>query len=212
MTDVSGLFFWKGNEPMRVSCLAAFLSIVLGGSSVLAQAPAPQAGSPETPPPMPADAKVAFVNVQRVAEESAAGKESTAQVQALNQEKLDELNEKNRGLQDSQQTLQQGGTVMSETARVELEREIGRMQIEIQRMTEDAQLAVQTLTEELQLDFQRQLFPVIQQVAAEKSLQMVLSVGDSGILWADPGLDITMDVIQRFDAEYAKQTDAQPPQ
>ena len=158
--------------------------------------------------PFPAGATIAFVNVPRVAAESEAGKASAARVQALNEEKVAELNTSNEALQASQQKLQQGGTVMSDAARAQLEREIGRMQIDLQRQTEDAQVEVQNLTEELQVDFQQRLIPVVQQVAVEKGVPVVLSLTDSGIIWWDTTLDLTMDVIAQFDA--AAQPPAQP--
>jgi hypothetical protein len=41
---------------------------------------------------------------------------------------------------------------------------------------------------------------VIQQVVAERGLQILFSRNDSGIVWGDSALDITADVIKRFDA------------
>jgi len=36
-------------------------------------------------------------------------------------------------------------------------------------------------------EFQKQIEPVIEKVAAVKGLQMVFSVADSGLVWADRG-------------------------
>jgi hypothetical protein len=59
---------------------------------------------------------------------------------------------------------------------------------------------VQELQNELQAEFQQKLGPVIQQVAQEKKLEILFSALDAGIVWADAGLDLTTEVIQRFDA------------
>ena len=67
-------------------------------------------------------------------------------------------------------------------------------------MQQDAEAELQELQQQLQLDFQRKLIPVIQQLVAEKGLQILLSQADAGIVWADPGLDLTAEVIKRFDA------------
>lgn len=158
--------------------------------------------------PFPAGATMAFVNVPRVAAESVAGKASTARVQALNEVKVTELNEVNEALLASQEKLQQSGTVMSDVARAQLEREIGRLQVDLQRQTEDAQVEVQTLQEELQVNFQQRLIPVVQQVAVENGVQLVLSLTDSGLIWWDNRLDLTADVITQFDI--VEQPPAQP--
>jgi Skp family chaperone for outer membrane proteins len=121
-------------------------------------------------------------------------------VQALNQQKVNELNEKNKALQAAQQKLEQGGSVLNANAVAQLQTDIDRMQRDIQRFTEDAQQDVQNLQAQLQDEFQRKLTPVVQQVAVEKGLHMLFSVADSGLVWGDPSLDLTNDIIKKFDA------------
>jgi hypothetical protein len=59
---------------------------------------------------------------------------------------------------------------------------------------------VQQLQQDLQNGFQARLLPVIQQVVAERGYSILFSQADAGIVWADPSLDVTADVIKRFDA------------
>lgn len=190
---------------MRVFIGAVALCVVLAAGPSYAQAPAPaqpapaQAAAP-VQPPFPAGTKYAFVNIQRIAAESAAGLTLTGEVQALNQQKVNELNEKNVALQAAQQKLDAGATVLSPTAAAQLQREIERQQIDIQRFTEDAQQEVTALQTQLQEEFQLRLSPVIQEVATERELDLLFSVADSGLVWADQSLDVTADVIQKFDA------------
>lgn len=169
-------------------------------------APAPPSAQPApTPPaqppaPFPQGARIAYFNIQRVANESADGKASTARVQALMQKKQTEIADKGKALQANQQKLQTSGGVMSESARTQLEKEIERQQVEAQRMQQDAQAEVNELQQELQSEFQKKLFPIIQQVAQEKGLQMLLSQVDAGIVWADPGLDLTDEIVKKLDS------------
>ncbi len=163
-----------------------------------AQTPAPTP-APQPPAPFPQGAKIAYFNIQRVANESAEGKASTAKVQALMQKKQAEIAEKGKALQANQAKLQTSGGVMSEAARTQLEKEIERQQVEGQRLQQDAQSEVNEMQQELQNEFQKKLFPVIQQVAQEKGLQMLLSQVDAGIVWADPGLDLTDEIVKKLD-------------
>ena len=190
---------------MRVLCVVAVSALALGvvPSQALARGQEAQAALPD-------GAQVAWVNVPRIAAESASGQALAAQVQALNEQKLADLNKMNEALQASQQKLQQGGTVLNDAARAQLEREIGRMQIDIQRASEDAQVELQSLQEELQGAFQADLLPIIAEVSTEKGLQVVLSITDSGVVWTAPGLDITTDVITQFDIVHAAATQPQP--
>lgn len=205
---------------MRVFIGAAALCVMLGAAPTFAQAPAApqqaapaQAQAPAQPVQrvFPAGTKYAFVNVQRIAAESAAGKTLAGKVQALNQQKVNELNERNKALQATQQKLEAGASVLSPTAVAQLQKDIERQQIDIQRFTEDAQQEVTTLQGQLQDEFQVRLSPVIQQLAAERGLHLLFSVVDSGLVWADPALDITTEVIQKFDATGAAAAPAPRP-
>ena len=200
---------------MRGLAAAVALSLMLAAAPTFAQTPppgqpAPKPATPATPPaqtapppapakPFPEGAKVAYINIQRIANESAEGKSATAKVQALVQKKQAETNEKNKAIQADQQKLAAGASVMSEASRVELEKKIERQNVELQRLTQDAQQEVQELQQQLQNQFQQKLMPIVQQVAASKGIHVLFSAADSGIVWADPGLDITADVIKQFD-------------
>ena len=190
---------------MRAFAVAVALSVMLAAAPTFAQAPAPaaapapQAQAAPAEAPFPTGAKYAFVNIQRVAAESGQGKTLSSRVQALNNQKLTQLNEKNKALQTSQQKLDSGASVLNDVARAQLEKDIDRQQTEIQRFTDDAQKEVQDLQTELQSEFQQKLGPVIQQVAQEKKLEILFSALDAGIIWADAGLDLTAEVIRRFD-------------
>jgi hypothetical protein len=62
---------------------------------------------------------------------------------------------------------------------------------------------VQQLQQDLQNGFQAKLLPIIQQVVNERKITILFSSADAGIVFADPGLDLTADVIKRFDAAAA---------
>ncbi len=206
----------KGHRRMRPSVVAAVLTVTLAvpglalatpQAAPAAPAQTPQAQAPPaTQPaaaaqparPFPEGAKIAFINTQRIANESGDGKAATAKIRALNDKKVQDLNDKQKQLQAAQQKLQSGASVLSEVARGQLEKDIEKMNVDIQRFTQDAQAEVQELTQQLQADFERKLRPVIAAVAQERNLYLVLGP-ESGIIWADGGLDITPDVIKRFD-------------
>jgi outer membrane protein len=198
----------------------AALGVLAGATPALAQAPAAPAGprpaapvgqptptapaaAPQpapAPAPFPEGAKYAFVNIQRIANESAEGKAATARINALVQRKQTEGAERTKQLQAAQQKLEAGGSVLNDNARATLQKEIDRLTVDIQRFNEDAQEEVTALQNEAQGDFQIKLIPVIQAVARERNLLAVFSAADSGVVWGEPGLDISADVIKRFDA------------
>jgi outer membrane protein len=165
-----------------------------------ATAPA-QPAAPKTPPvPFPADAKIAFIDVNQVAGTSAAGKEASKKLTELNNKKLAELNEKNKQLQALTTKRDTGGAVLNESARASIEKEIDRLQRDIQFAQNNAQAEIQDLTNELQGEFQKRLIPIIEEVAKEKGLHAVFSIADSGAAYVHPGLNISDEVVKRLDA------------
>jgi outer membrane protein len=157
----------------------------------------PPAGPPK---PFPEGAKIAYVNVQAIASSSVEGKAATAKLEELKKKKTAELGEKNKALQALQTKLQQGGSVLNDQARSQLEKDIEKMNREIQFFQQDANTDLQELQNDLQGDFQTKLNPILDQIAKEKGLHVLLDGASSGAVWADPGLDLTAEVIKRFDA------------
>ncbi len=154
------------------------IALVLLASPSFAQQPpargsAPAAAQPSTAP-FPAGAKFAFVNIQLIVQNSAEGKADNAKVDALVKKKQGEA-----------------AALKTPTAQDQ------------QRFQQQAQQEVAKLQQDLQADFQKKLMPILQQLAQEKKLSMLFSAQDAGLVWAEPGLDLTGEAIKRFDASIA---------
>jgi outer membrane protein len=172
--------------------------------------PAAQAPPAAQPAPKPADVKFldgvkyAFINIQRIAAESAEGKTSSSKIEALRTKRATELNDKNKQLEGLQ--AKQRSAVLGDDARLQIQKDIDRINKEVERLTQDAQGELQELQNDLQVDFQRKVAPVIEAVARDKGLHLLFSQADSGLVWADNGLDLTIEVIRRLDAASAAAT------
>jgi Skp family chaperone for outer membrane proteins len=187
-----------------------FLSVVglLGATPLYAQVPdlAAPAQAPAAPQPavedvpFPAEARYGVIDVQRIFVETALGQSFQSQVLALQQQRVNELNERNLALQASQQKLEAGGGVLSLQAITQLQREIERQQLDLQRFSEDAQVEVQELQQELFTDFEVRLSPVIELVFEEQALWLLFDAAATGLILSNPALDLTSEVIERFDS------------
>ena len=160
----------------------------------------PAAQKPAAPMPFPEGAKIAYVDVQFIASNSAQGKTAAQQLETLNKKKLDELNEKNKALEAARAKLNQGGNVMNASAIAQLQKDIERQERELQFAQQDAQSEVGELRNKLLEDFQTSLNPILEEIRKERGLHMIFSVGDSGLAAADRGLDLSQDVIKKLDA------------
>lgn len=215
---------------MRSLNVAAALSMALMAGPALAQTPAPtqpaptlpapaaqpappqpqvRPAAPSAPRPFPEGAKIGFVVLQRIANDSADGKASTARLQAFQTKKAAELGDKNKQLQTLQQRLEKEGSVMSAAAQGDLQKQVERLTTDLQRAQQDAQQELQELQGQLQQQFTQKVEPILAQVGQEKGLHFIFNGPDSGMVWADPGLDITNDVIKKLDA--APPAGAKPP-
>ena len=218
---------------MKAFMVAALVGCVLVSGAAYAQQPptkptpptaAPQAQPPALPPaqappavptagpavkPVPEvkfldGVKYAFINIQRIAAESAEGRISSAKIEALRTKRATELNDKNKQIEGLQ--AKQRSAVLGDDTRVQIQKDVDRITKEIERLTQDAQAELQELQNDLQVDFQRKVAPVIEAVARDKNLQLLFSQADSGLVWADNGLDLTLEVIRRLDAATAAAT------
>jgi len=170
---------------MKIGLLV--FSLVLFASTSFAQQPPPKpaakAATPapattpvaSAPAPFPAGAKIAYVNIQLIVQTSVEGKADNAKVDALVKKKTADAAALKTPTPQAQQQFQQ-----------------------------QAQQEVQQLQAQLQQDFQAKLMPVLAQLAQEKKLSMLLSAQDAGLVWAEPGLDLTAEAIKRFDAALTK--------
>jgi outer membrane protein len=165
-------------------------------------APAPAQAAPGPPPapvPFPTGAKVAYVNLQQIANLSAEGKTLTAKVQALMTKKQADAAAKTKQLADAQQKLQQSGALMSDAAREALTKDIERMNVEGQRFQQDAQTEINELSQQLQNEFQQKLFPILDALVKERELHLLLSAADAGIVAGNPGIDLTLEAVRKLD-------------
>ena len=196
------------------------VAFVLAAGPALAQTPPPPTNPPQNPPagqqpptpppaltqppaaprPFPEGAKIAYVDLQRIAQNSAEGKAAATKIQGLQKQKLGEIQEKNKQVEELRKKLEQGGTVLSDAARGQIEKDIDRTSRELQFMQQSAQAEAEQLERELNAEFQRKLNPILEQVGKEKGLHMLFSIRDNGAVWADTGLDLSEEVIKRFDA------------
>jgi len=207
---------------MRGLAIAAPLTLLLGVAAVSAQtppagqqpppaqpaqrpatppaAPAPApAAAPQPPLPFPVGAKIAYINPQRIFQESAEGKAALGRVQALIAKKQTEGQDRQKKLAADQQKLQTSGGVMNESARAQLEKDIEKQQVDGQRFQQDAQAEINELQQEVQNEFIKKVSPIIESVAKEKGLQLVFDLNNAGLAYFDPALDVSLEVIKKLD-------------
>ena len=146
--------------------------------------------------PLPAGARVAYVSGQRLSAESAEGKAGTARIQALQQAKAADI----RARQQAYEAVRMQLTRATDAgARTTLEKEEGQRRAELERAVAQAQADIQSLQRQITNDLMAKVRPILEQLVAGTDVQVVLQ-SDGPVLWAAPGLDLTLAVLERLNA------------
>ena len=159
-------------------------------------------------------ARVAILNVRQAIISSAEGKQASAELQSQFAARQTELENLRKQLQDLQSRLQ-NDRVLSDQERVRLSREVGQLQRLFQRRQEDFQEDLNQAENEVVERIGSKMMEVIDRYARENNLAVVLDVsGQGAVVYADPSVDITQDIIRLYDQSHPVSTTrpAQQPQ
>jgi len=145
--------------------------------------------------------KIAILNLLRAIVDCAEGQQANQTFQKKYDAKRDELEKKQKELQDLQQQLSTQGSTMTEEARAALARSIDQRTISLQRSQEDAEKEFTNLRNDIFNRIGIKMTPILQQYAKEKNFTLLLDASNpSGQLYyADQALDVTDDIIKRYD-------------
>lgn len=174
--------------------------------------PAQKPAAPAIPPaataapivPLPADAKFAFIDLQRVADESLAGKAAIAQVKVLADKKQAEIQNLQTQINALQQKKQTSGGLLSASASDQIDKDLARLNLDLQYKQTGAQTELENLQNDLMGEFVQKVAPIVEAFAKEKGLLAVLDARSGAGFYAVPGMDISADIVKRLDAVVKK--------
>jgi outer membrane protein len=178
-----------------------FVSVVVAGfvaSAALAQ------GAPASPPaPTGQQLRIGVINVERLVQESALGKEAFNRVKRLNDQKKEEADKLSKELREMEQKLADQGSALAEDKRDELQKSYQEKAIAFKRFQDDANRELETAQKKELSELERRVFPVINQVGKEKGYTLIFNKFQSGLVYADDSVDLTDDVLKVFNTTVA---------
>jgi outer membrane protein len=165
----------------------------------------PQTATPPAPKPVavpfPADAKVAFVNMQAIVNETKLGKAGQDQMKRMADQKTAEQTTLNKQIQTLQNELQTQSSILAPAVVTSKTADLDRMTRQAQFMQQQAQSDLETLQNRLFDDFTAKVLPVIEKLREEKGLWVIFAAGEgTGIAAMHPGVDLSEEVVKRVDA------------
>ena len=156
--------------------------------------------------------KVGVIEVQRIVQDSAVGKESLARIQKVSTAKQEDLTKRQTELRDLEKRIQEQGKSLSEEAMEKLQKDYQAKALDLKRFQDDAQRELEELQRKELTELEKKVLPVIEAVSKELGYSLVFNKFQSGLLYADDAVDITAAVITKFNTAItaAAKTDAKP--
>jgi Skp family chaperone for outer membrane proteins len=147
--------------------------------------------------------QIGVVNSQEVLEKSAEGKRVLAQLQDKDKRNQAEISRRDTEIQQLQTRLNTQRLTLTPEALRNLSQDLTRKQTERNRYFEDAGREMNELADRLFQRIQNELLPIIEQMGKENGLDVIFDLGKSGAIYFSPTIEITQEVIQRYDASKA---------
>jgi outer membrane protein len=144
--------------------------------------------------------KLATINSQEVLEKSVEGMKAIAQLQAADKKFGDQIARIDDQIKQLQGRLTAQRMTLTAEAGAAIQADIVKRQTERQRAVEDASRSMQELQATTLTRIQADLIPVIEQLRKDKGLDLIFDVAKPGIAYFTPTLDVTAEVVRRYDA------------
>ena len=159
------------------------------------------------------NSKIGLVDTRRLITGSVAGKQILAKLDALADQKAEQLKPKQDEIRALQKKLSEGQVSLSEATLAELKRDIDEKITAGRRLQEDLQKEMEQAQGVAFGEFEQKLAPIVEQFGKEQGLAFILNVSffnqpnlPSGLVWASPQSDVTDALIQKIDAQSSIQT------
>jgi outer membrane protein len=149
-----------------------------------------------------ADLKIAYVDIQKVVAESAAGKSAGEKFKGDVKKAEDSLMKEKNSVEKLGETLEKQSAMLSEDSRREKEKDFLRRKRDYERLLKDQQTELQIKEAELKNEILSLLIPIIQKYGKENGYSIIFGKSDVLLLYASESLDITDKITAILDSEY----------
>ena len=151
-----------------------------------------------------AQGKIAIIDVQAITFQSKAGKKSIEELKALEQTALKKIEAKRAEVKKLADSINNQKASLSPSALQDKNLELNRKSVELERLEKDLQAEFQTAQAKKWDSILKEVEPVINDYAKEKGFDLVFIVQPGILAYANPAVDITKEIISRFDIKWSK--------
>ena len=148
-------------------------------------------------------ANLGYINSQEILDKSVEGKKALAQLQEKERQYAADLAKIDDQIKQLQNRLNTQRLTLTAGAAAGIQADIQKKQTDRQRMAEDASRGMQELQYKLLAQVQNELIAIIDQLRKDKGLDLIFDLAKMGAAFASPALDLTAEVISRYNASKA---------
>lgn len=146
--------------------------------------------------------KVGIINIQNAIFSTRDGQKAIADLQAKFEPTRSRLVKKQADLDAAKAKVSQGANAMSADQKEKLVRDIDQMTKSLNRDTEDAQAESEQEQGKIMQELGQRVMAVVNKYSKDHSFSLIMDVSSqqTPVLFADPAIDITGDIIKLYDA------------
>lgn len=146
--------------------------------------------------------RVALVDVQRCIMETKEGRRAKKDLEDTFAKGQARMDRKAKDLQKRLADLQAKAPMLSEAELMKRQEGLMRSQAELEQLGQELQQEVMEKEGLLTEQIYTRVSDIVEQIALEEKIQVVLVRSEMTVLWADPKLDLTNRVIVRYDKNH----------
>ncbi|MFW6066875.1 MAG: OmpH family outer membrane protein [Myxococcota bacterium] len=165
--------------------------VTLVGGLLMATAVAPQAH---------AQAKIGVVDLQRAMSETEDGRRAKARLQRLFKQRQQRLNSKQAELKKMKEEIERQKDVLSRNALQQRLESYQEAFVQLQTVYVEYQRELAKKEAELTKSILEKMQQILRRIGQAKGYQLIVEVNEGGVIWAPNHLDLTDEVIQRYNS------------
>jgi outer membrane protein len=185
-----------GDAEEKEADMKIYLAVVVAAVVAAVAVPA----KAQEPPKL----AVAVIDVNLLVQDSAAGKEAMVRLKKAQDEKVAERKKLTDEINGLQKQLESQRSTLTDSKIADLQKQIEDKSIALKRFDDDAQQQLEDAKRKELDGLEKQIMPIIQELGKERKLLVIFNKFQSGLVYADDSVDLTDEVLLRFNTRVTK--------
>ncbi|HKQ29912.1 MAG TPA: OmpH family outer membrane protein [Burkholderiales bacterium] len=148
--------------------------------------------------------RVGVIDTRKILVESKSGQQSRAELEKMVKERREKLGKEEAAIKALHEKLEKDKLVLNDGQKAQKQKEIEDRVGALKKMSQDAQQEVGKRDSELSSKAGTLLKEIVDGIAKQEKLAMVIDKNQSGVLWVEEQVDITDKALKAYEAKLGK--------